>query len=196
MLKIKIISVLIIVAFVVFGCTKEKKEELDKEKYKKEFANLSRDYLLGLKSILKKNLKSGGPLQAVSVCSDTAADLTNMLSDAVDLKIKRVSLKNRNPNNIPDEIETKILHSYENLLLRGMLNESTETFGEYEINGEKVLRYMKPIIVDIPCLSCHGGSGNISKEVADVIKKNYPEDKAINYVKGDLRGAVSITKVL
>ncbi len=196
MLKIKTISILIIFAFVVFSCTKEKKVELDKEKYKTEFANLSRDYLLGLKSILKKNLKSGGSLQAVIVCSDTASDLTKMLSDAVDLNIKRVSFKNRNPNNIPDEIEAKILHSYEKLLLQGKLSESTETFGEYEINGERILRYMKPIFVDTPCLNCHGGSSNISKEVADVINKNYPEDKAINYVKGELRGAVSITKEL
>ena len=30
---------------------------------------------------------------------------------------------------------------------------------------------MKPIFVDTPCLNCHGGSSNISKEVADVINK-------------------------
>jgi len=181
---------------VIFGCANEKNIEPDKDKIRTEFAGLARDYTLGLKSILKKNLQSGGPLQAINVCSDTASDLTIMFADAMDLDVRRVSIKNRNPNNVPDQFEAKVLLEYEELLLNGNLNEKTETFDEYSINGKTVLRYMKPIIVDNACLNCHGNNNQISQEVADIITEKYPDDKAVNYTKGDLRGAVSITQRL
>jgi len=192
----KTILIFLLVFTLFIGCSKEKETKFDKEKYRTELAGLSRDYLLGLKSILKKNLKRSGPVKAITVCSDTASDLTNMFANAMQLNVRRVSFKNRNPNNIPDEIETKVLHKYEKLLKEGKLNEKTETFDTYTLGGKKIIRYMKPIIVDSPCLNCHGNKTNIKKEVAKIIQKNYPEDKAINYVKGDLRGAVSITKEL
>lgn len=196
MKNVKIISISAIVFLMIFGCTKEKDVELDNEKIRSKFAGLARDYTLGLKSILKKNMKSGGPLKAITVCADTASDLTKMFADAMGLDVRRVSLKNRNPKNIPDEVETKILLNYEKLLSEGKLDEKTETFEEYVINGEKVLRYMKPLIIDAPCLNCHGNENQISQEVANIIKENYPDDKALNFAIGDLRGAVSITKKL
>ena len=196
MKNIKIILISALTFLVIFCCTKEKEVELDKEKIRTEFAGLARDYTLGLKSILKKNLKRGGLLQAVTVCSDTASDLTKMFADAMGLDVRRVSFKNRNPNNVPDEIEEKVLREYEELLSKGKLNEKTETFEEYVINGKKVLRYMKPIVVDDACLNCHGNENQISQEVANIIKKNYPDDKAVNFSKGDLRGAISITQKL
>jgi hypothetical protein len=40
------------------------------------------------------------------------------------------------------------------------------------------------------CLSCHGDLNTISPEVKEVLKKEYPQDRATGYKINDLRGAV------
>ncbi len=71
------------------------------------------DFMKDLKSILIKQMQTGGVLQAVSVCSDTAQVLTNNFGVERGIYIKRVSLKNRNPNNFPDDFEKRILNQFE-----------------------------------------------------------------------------------
>ena len=149
-----------------------------------------------LKSILIKEIQSGGILQAVSVCSDTAQILTNNFGVARGIYIKRVSLKNRNPNNFPDDFERSILNQFELLHQNNQLKKDTE-YSEIVSEGDyNYLRYMKPIIVQAECLNCHGGQTDIMPEVKELIAQNYPQDKAIGYNLGDLRGAVSIKKVV
>jgi hypothetical protein len=65
-----------------------------------------------------------------------------------------------------------------------------------EEGGFKSVRYLKPIITQAPCLSCHGPAESISPEVKSIIDTNYPEDKATGYQINDLRGAVSVIKSL
>ncbi len=88
-----------------------------------------------------------------------------MFSDIIGLKVKRVSFKNRNPKNVPDEIESKILHTYETLMKKNKLTYQTETFGKYNLNGKEILRYMKPIIIEKKCLICHGNKKTIPEDV-------------------------------
>ena len=59
-----------------------------------------------------------------------------------------------------------------------------------------VFQTNKPILVQAPCLNCHGSREQIVPEVLQIIDKRYQNDKAVNYQIGDLRGAVSIQKVL
>ena len=195
---IKKIIILIGISFFLFiSCNKETKmDEKSLEEYHQEFKKYTSDYLTGLKAVLKRNIKIGGPIKGVTVCADTASDLTDMFSDAIELKVKRVSFKNRNPNNVPDEIEAKVLHKYEALLKKNKLTSGTETFGKYNLNGKEILRYMKPIIIEKKCLVCHGNKKTIPKNVSKFLKIKYPNDKATNYSVGELRGVISITKEL
>jgi len=55
---------------------------------------------------------------------------------------------------------------------------------------------MRPIIIGAACLKCHGNEEKISGEVKELIVKKYPDDKAVGYKNGDLRGAVSIKKLI
>jgi len=55
---------------------------------------------------------------------------------------------------------------------------------------EKTLIYIKAIPVKEVCLNCHGN--NVSKEVLRQIKEYYPDDKAIGYQLGEIRGAFSV----
>ncbi|MDH3268745.1 MAG: DUF3365 domain-containing protein, partial [Ignavibacteria bacterium] len=60
----------------------------------------------------------------------------------------------------------------------------------------KYLRYLKPIIIQAECLNCHGSQTEIMPDVRNLITQKYPDDKAIGYKPGDLRGAVSIKKAI
>jgi len=154
------------------------------------------DFMKELKSILIEQMQSGGVLKAVSVCSDTAQVLTNKFGMERGIYIKRVSLKNRNPNDYPDNFEKRILNQFELLQQNKELNNKTE-FAEVITEGSyKYLRYLKPIIVQAECLSCHGNQTDIMTDVKSLIAQNYPDDKAIGYKPGDLRGAISIKKIM
>ena len=178
----------------LISCTENKKEVSDDQLNAMRLS--ATDFMKDLKSILVKQIQTGGILKAVSVCSDTAQVLTNNFGVARGIYIKRVSLKNRNPNNIPDDFEKRILNQFELLRQNNEMNSDTE-YSEIVSEGDySYLRYMKPIIVQAECLNCHGSQTNIMPEVKELIAQNYPDDKAIDYNIGDLRGAVSIKKVV
>jgi hypothetical protein len=189
-----IISFLIISFSVLTSCSETKREVSGNQKV--AMRTTASDFMKDLKSILIKQMQTGGVLQAVSVCSDTAQVLTNNFGVERGIYIKRVSLKNRNPNNFPDDFEKRILNQFEQLHQNNELNNETE-FVEIVTEGDyNYLRYMKPIIVQAECLSCHGSQTEMMPEVRNRITQNYPNDKAVGYKTDDLRGAVSIKKVV
>ena len=185
---------LILTIFLFVACTNEKK--LDEKKYSEEFRGYAKEYLMGLKSVLMKNMHDGGPVKAITVCSDTASDLTKMYSEVMKMEVKRVSLKNRNADNFPDSFEKESISEFEKLLSENKLNDKSEIIKIVSENEQEFIRYVKPIIIEAPCLNCHGSDSEITPEVKSIIKKNYPNDKAVDYKIGDLRGVISITKTL
>ena len=63
------------------------------------------------------------------------------------------------------------------------------------MNGDSYFRYMKAIPTKVkPCLACHGET--INSVTAELIHKNSPNDLAIGYNAGDIRGAFSLIKAL
>jgi hypothetical protein len=154
------------------------------------------EFMKDLKGVLVSQIQTNGVLQAVSVCSDTAQVLTNNFGVNKGVYIKRVSLKNRNANNFPDDFEKQVLSKFELLHQNKELNSETE-HAEVVQDGEfKYLRYLKPILVQAECLNCHGSETDIMSEVKQLIAQKYSDDKAVGYKIGDLRGAVSLKKVV
>jgi len=186
---VKIFSLVLIIGILISSCKQE--DKFDQKSYSAEFRGYAKEYMSGLKSVLFKNMKEGGPLKAVSVCSDTASDLTKLYSSNLGIKIKRVSYKNRNIDNFPDKFEKEALNEFADLYSQNKLNSDTEIIKK--VNGNEIIRYIKPIIIEAPCLNCHGDT-EILPEVSELIKQKYPNDKATGYKIGDLRGAISITK--
>ena len=89
-----------------------------------------------------------------------------------------------------------MLSKFEMLHQSKELNSETE-HAEIVQEGEfKYLRYLKPILVQAECLNCHGSETEIMPEVKQLIAQEYSDDKAIGYKIGDLRGAVSLKKVI
>jgi hypothetical protein len=178
----------------LLGCS-EKKAELSEDQVI-GMRTTAMEFMKDLKSVLISQIQTNGVLKAVAVCSDTAQVLTNNFGVQKGVYIKRVSLKNRNTNNFPDEFEKKLLSKFELLNQNKELNGATE-HAEIVQEGEfKYLRYLKPILVQAECLNCHGGENDIMPEVKQLIAQEYSNDKAVGYKIGELRGAVSLKKVI
>ncbi|MGF1635890.1 MAG: DUF3365 domain-containing protein [Cyclobacteriaceae bacterium] len=143
-----------------------------------------------LSTQLKKAIEAGGIAHAISFCNvEAISSITDSLEQAYNAKIKRTSLQVRNKSNEPDSMESDILAAYAYNLAEGLeLNDNVQ-----RINNETIL-YTKVISVDNPlCLHCHGMAGNeMKEETAKLIRQLYPNDKAIDYKMGDLRGIWSI----
>lgn len=179
----------------VFSCT-DNKTDVSQEQVDGLRAT-SMEFMKTLKGVLINQMQTGGVVQAVAVCSDTAQVLTNNFGLQKGVYIRRVSLKNRNPNNYPDEFEKRILSQFELMKQNNELNEKTEYFEVVKEDEFTYLRYLKPIIVQAECLNCHGDpSTSMMGDVKELIAQQYPEDKAVGYSMGDLRGAVSVKKAI
>jgi hypothetical protein len=149
-----------------------------------------------LKNILFNQVETNGVVSALDVCSDTAQVLTNEFGLQRGVFIRRVSLKNRNKNNFPDDYEQNVLNSFHEMLLNNKLDEKTEQVELVKESEFTYLRYMKPILIQPECLNCHGSKSGMLEEVSKQIAERYPDDKARGYKPGDLRGAVSIKKLI
>ena len=195
MKKIISLSVLSILIFLCIGCGEKPAAELT-DQIKNGLRKDAKEFMDSLQSILVKEMQTNGIVSAVSVCSDTAQVLTNNYGVNKGIYIKRVSFKYRNANNQPDEFETKALKYFDELRSSDKLTDTTEYFEVVDKEGVKNVRYMKPIIVQAPCLGCHGAVENIGTDVKAILNSKYPADKATGYQMEDLRGVVSIQKTL
>ncbi len=138
-------------------------------------------------SNLQKAIEEGGVVQAIEFCKVNADEITNN-SDGV--LIRRVSTKNRNPKNFPDSEEAPILDAYAYNSENGL--DSEPNIQKIE-NGE-VFLYTKAIIFPGGvCLNCHGEpNSQISSQVLEALNEYYPEDKAVGFKTGNLRGMWSL----
>ncbi|KUG25257.1 cytochrome c family protein [hydrocarbon metagenome] len=193
MIKMKKMYLIITVLtlFIVFTAQTGSDEEM-----KNHFSEISVTFMEDLKSVLMENLIEGGPLQAITVCSDTAQELINIIGKKNNVELKRVTFKPRNPKDTADTFETKVLSRWHDEMNEGKLDNETNYLEIMKIGDETYARYMQPIFIQGPCLTCHGGENMISSEVKDLLKEKYPDDKATGYKPGDLRGAISIKKKL
>lgn len=140
-----------------------------------------------MSAVLKSKMQFGGIHEASLYCNNNAFPLVDSISKANGVKIKRVSLKYRNPANQPDSLETLVLQHYQHAI------DNQKKISPLAYSNGSVNRYFSPIKIKGLCLSCHGTPGeNMAKSEYEFIKKIYPEDKAINYNVDELRGMWSI----
>ncbi len=142
-----------------------------------------------LASNLKKAIMESGPFEAVAYCNKKAMPLTRSMEEKYGARIKRTSLKVRNPEDRPDEKESEILQYYDSLARAGApLQDRVEWL------DDEHLLYTRPIMINNGlCLTCHGEVGvTVSDSLYDFIKSKYPDDQATGYRLNDFRGIWSI----
>lgn len=147
-----------------------------------------------LQTELKRAMQTGGPVAAIGLCNTRAMPITQKVAIDQGLSLSRVSLKNRNPANLPNEWQTAVLEDFEQQKAAGQDNGSLVWSETVNIDGEREFRFMKAIPTGAVCLNCHGT--NISPEVSQVLAGFYPKDRATGYREGDIRGAFVATRKL
>jgi hypothetical protein len=143
---------------------------------------------------LKKGLKAGGPIEAISMCNTKAMPITDKHSAQSGWTVKRSSHKLRNPANKPDTFEARAIKEFQVRQANGeMAKDLVMTMTTIE-NGQKTFRMVKAIPTGEPCLACHGE--NIKPEVAAKLTSLYPADQATGFKMGEMRGIFSLKKKL
>jgi tRNA A37 threonylcarbamoyladenosine synthetase subunit TsaC/SUA5/YrdC len=143
-----------------------------------------------VRGLLLQEIEKGGFPSAVRVCSETAQEITRQFNAQAGHEVRRISLKYRNPQNVPDAYERRRLEEF------NILNQKKELPNEYseivEEQGKKYLRYLRPLIVVPLCITCHGPKENIPQEVKKILAERYPDDGATGFLVGDVRGAITV----
>ena len=153
-----------------------------------------KEFMQTLKQELQAGMQEGGPINAISVCNLSAPAIANTYSVSRGWDVGRTSLKVRNPANAPDAWERSVLESFEERKAAGEAPAKMEHYEVVREDGVKQLRYMKAIPTAQLCLACHGES--VDSITRTRLEKLYPDDQALGYKAGDIRGAFSISQPL
>jgi hypothetical protein len=167
-------------------------EIFDKKAAAEEAKGITKAFAVALKAELQSAMKAGGPINALQVCNTKAMGITAQVAKEKNAQLSRVSLKNRNPINVPNEWQKTVLEDFDARAAKG---EDVQKMGFAEVvekDGKKQLRFMKALPTGDLCLACHGS--NLSPDLQAKLAELYPEDKATGYEKGQVRGAIVVLK--
>ena len=125
-------------------------------------------------------LKDGGPIQAIPFCKSQAPQLHKDAEAKADFEMGRTSHRLRNPANAPRGWMKPIIEA-----------ESDRPAATVPVKvvdlGDRV-GVMAPIGTMKLCLQCHGKEGDLDQATRDALKESYPEDKAMGFAVGEVRG--------
>lgn len=148
-----------------------------------------------LKGQLEAALKADGPVAALGVCKTVAPAIASDLASTYGGKVGRTALKVRNPANTADDFEKEVLQRFIAEGANGADISKLEHAEVVEQEGKRVFRYVKAIpMAATPCAACHGTA--VAPELLQTIRDLYPDDQAVGFSPGEIRGAFTITKPL
>ncbi|WP_198263340.1 c-type heme family protein [sulfur-oxidizing endosymbiont of Gigantopelta aegis] len=101
-----VLSSLFLLPTIVFSSDNQTQLLQESRQSVKQFAS-------SLKGELKAAMKKGGPVNAIQVCNERAIPITDTASQKNGVTLSRTSLKIRNPANVAEAWEHKILQNFE-----------------------------------------------------------------------------------
>lgn len=143
-----------------------------------------------LKGELQKAMKSDGPVAAIDVCYQKAPAIAEQLSTETGWQVHRTSLKPR--KQAPDAWEIEVLKRFDERRAAGEDPKTIEFYEVTEVDGKPAFRYMKALGTAPLCLTCHGQ--DIPEGVQAKLNTLYPNDQAVGYEAGQIRGAFTIVQ--
>ncbi len=157
----------------------------------KDYNKTGLEIAFGTKKQLGKNLISQlnkkGTLDALTFCNVKAIPLTDSMQTVYQAKIKRVSDKNRNPNNKANNDEVTYINQFKEVIKKG---EKPQPIIK---KTQDSVYFYYPIVTNGMCLQCHGKPNkNIKPETLKLLSNLYPNDKATGYDENQVRGIWSI----
>lgn len=187
------------VIFLFSSCTNPTREQatshsdgsdapITEESYLEKGGEITGTVFKNMSGKLKDAMQAGGVTGAVEYCNLAASPLVDSLSKAHSVSIKRTSNRLRNPENAPSPAEMAVINEYLTPDPGGDLPSPKVVIDQDQVY------YYAPIFLMDNCLKCHGG---VSQDIAEadytVIKRLYPEDQAVGFKTGELRGIWSLT---
>jgi hypothetical protein len=120
-------------------------------------------------------LDSGDAGAAIAVCKEKAPDVAANIKETYGVQIGRTSHRLRNAINVAPGWATPYIAD--------LTEDPTYLAGP---NGE--LGALLPIKLKAECQMCHGPVEEIDEGVMAAISEAYPDDQAVGFAEGDLRG--------
>ncbi|MEJ2437496.1 MAG: DUF3365 domain-containing protein [Sulfurovaceae bacterium] len=152
--------------------------------YKNEAIKAVKTLGKALKGDLQKYMKQDpSGLAAFGFCTGKAQEITESVNKKLpnNVSVRRTSNKVRNPQNKKDTLDKWVMISQYG---PGKANHKNL----FIVEGDGFTRAYKPLFADKACLKCHGE--NIAEPLKAAIDTAYPQDKAVDYKEGELRGFI------
>ena len=146
-----------------------------------------------LKALLTDEITNNGPVKAIEMCRVKSPTMAKALSEKTGWSIKRVSIKNRNPEGKTDKWEEKTMTGFERQLA-GNIDAVMEQGEIVTIKNKQYFRYAKGLKTTKECSMCHGKDENITTELKEKLKEIYPDDLAKGYDVNQVRGIISVIR--
>lgn len=129
---------------------------------------------------LLEELRQGGPARALAVCRDEAPALSAETARAQGVRVGRTSHRLRNPGNAAPAWAQALVAS-------GAGRKAASVQPTVVDLGDRA-GVLRPIATAGVCLQCHGPAAGLSPEVRAFLATAYPDDRAVGFAEGDLRG--------
>jgi hypothetical protein len=176
-----------LLVFIVVSCTQKAPQNESSSDTEVNYIALGDSISLAAQQGLMKQLmiamESGGPEYAVNFCSERAIPITDSLSNRYECEIKRVALRNRNPDNALTTDDKIVYDDFAEAVASGSVLQPQL------VEQEKAMLFYKPIVLGMPvCLKCHGKPDDLDPNAVAAIQSRYPNDKAVDFSMGQLRG--------
>jgi len=116
---------------------------------------------------------------ALGACSTLGQSMVADYNNVSDVKIRRTALKYRSKKNKPDATDVTVMERFlaSNNFNKPLIVDMGDSYRVY-----------KALEIKQPCLACHGE--NISKDLKEMLVRQYPSDMATNFKLGEFRGVV------
>lgn len=155
---------------------------------------LVKEYSSTLQTALKGAMEAGGPVGGIAVCHEQAPQIAADISQRSGWTVARTSLKVRNPASAPDAYATEVMQEFQQRIAKGEAAADLTKAEVVEEGGVKVFRFIKAIPTGELCLTCHGT--DVKPELKAKLQELYPDDQAIGFKPGDMRGVFTLSKRL
>jgi len=186
---------LVVFGFMVLGCAKPAEESVEVEdvavvEWEKVLAGSMTDTQKAQQELvatavnalasemmgeLTAALDSGDAGAAIAVCKEKAPGVAAHIKETYGVKIGRTSHKLRN--------EANVAPGWADPYVADLTEDPTYVAGP---NGE--LGALLPIKLRAECQMCHGPVDGIDEGIMAAISEVYPDDQALGFIEGDLRG--------
>jgi outer membrane murein-binding lipoprotein Lpp len=183
--RIGVLIAVIIVSTLIAGCHRDAKKqthEIPDSVYLNSGGALVARTFDTLRQSLVGAIQQHGFEGAIDFCQAEAQTLTNTFADSV--TVRRAALRTRNPIHTPDSLERAMITS----MIQQLERKEAPSVNLVRVPQRKEIHYFKPIIIQPMCLNCHGSRDQVQPSTLARIQNKYPNDQAIDYKEGDLRG--------